>query len=88
LSTFLLRWGNLCAADSVLGNSVIDRFDAESRAHSMDPARGGRYPATHAYAALVRSSSASRSRSRVVFGDDGKRWRCQWWRIVEQFNVP
>jgi 3-methyladenine DNA glycosylase/8-oxoguanine DNA glycosylase len=45
--------GHLCAADSVLGR-IVGRFGAEALAHVVDPARGGRYPATHAYGALVR----------------------------------
>lgn len=45
---------HLCTADPVLGR-VVDRFDAEALAVVVDPARGGRYPVTHAYGALVRA---------------------------------
>ncbi len=44
---------HLSAVDPVLAR-LIAGFDDPARAVVVDPARGGRYPATHAYGALVR----------------------------------
>lgn len=44
---------HLCTVDALLAE-VIGGFDAAALAIVVDPARGGRYPDTHAYGALVR----------------------------------